>query len=188
MTEWTFEPGHTSAQFRARHMMVTNVRGHFQEVTGEMTFDPDDVSKGSVRAEIDTSSLCSGDQARDEHLTSADFLHAEEYPKIRYEGEEVEEQGCSEFVVHGELTIRGITRAVPLETCFLGIRETGYWDGEADQGPVRRAGFQATAQINRHEFNVDWQNELPGGGFVVGETVWITLDVEALPTSFLENL
>lgn len=187
MKKWLFEPGHSSAEFRARHMMVTNVRGHFKNVTGSLQFDPDEPADGSVRAEIDAGSIWTGDTDRDDHLKHDDFLGVDTYPTITFEGDTVESQGCNELLVHGELTIRDVTREVTLDARYLGKQETSYWADGEDHGPVDRIGFTATTRINRHDFNVSWQSELPGGGVVVGDTVWITLDVEALPATFLQE-
>lgn len=180
MTRWIFEPGHTAAHFRARHMMVTHVRGSFRDVHGEIEFDPGDPTRGSVTATIDVRTLSSGEAARDEHLLAEDFLHASAHPEIRYRGDRVEPLGCNELRVLGELTIRGVTRAAPLDVRYLGSWDTPYWDGAEDRGPVRRLGFEASTVIDRHDFGVSWNSSLDRGGVVVGDLVWITLDVEAL--------
>lgn len=187
MKSWTFEPGHSAASFCARHMMVTHVRGHFNDVTGNLEFDPGHFGDGSVRAEIGTSSVCTGNEPRDEHLRSDDFLAVETYPTMLYEGDVVEPQGCNEFRIPGELTIRGHTKEVPLEMRYLGCHLTPYWEEGENRGPVERIGFRGTAKINRQDFGVSWQSEMPEGGIVVGNTVWITLDIEALPTAFLDR-
>ena len=109
MTRWIFEPGHTAAWFRARHMMVTHVRGGFTGIRGEVDFDPGDPARGSVTAEIDARTLWTGEKARDEHLKSEDFLHVAAHPKIRFRGDRVEPLSCNELRVLGELTLRGVT-------------------------------------------------------------------------------
>jgi polyisoprenoid-binding protein YceI len=188
MTRWIFEPGHTAAWFRARHMMVTHVRGGFTGIRGEIDFDPADPSRGTVSAEIDARTLWTGETDRDAHLKSEDFLHVEAHPTIRYRGDRVEPLGCNDFRVLGELTLRGVTRDVPLEVRYLGSWETPYWDGGEDKGPIRRLGFVATAVIDRHDFGVSWNGELDRGGVVVGSTIWITLDVEALEQGIVPGL
>mgnify|MGYP006277799867 CR=1 FL=1 len=181
MKRWIFEPGHTSAGFSVRHMMVTQVRGQFTDVRGELAFDPDDPARGgSVEARIDASTLWSGEEARDAHLRDEDFLDVENHREIVYRGDRVEPLGCHEYRIRGELTLRGETREVPLEVRYLGIRETPFWQDGEDLGPVRRVGFTATAAIDRRDFGVSWQAPLEGGGVVVGHRVEITLDVEAL--------
>lgn len=188
MTRWIFEPGHTSAEFRARHMMVTNVRGLITGVQGWLEFDPDDPTRGSVEARLDARRLWSGEEARDAHLRAEDFLHVEEHPGITFRGHEVEPLGCHELRVTGELTIRGVTRETSLDARYLGMWSTSYWDGGEDRGPVRRIGFTAKTVIDRHDFGVSWNNTLDRGGVVVGDDVWIRIDVEALEAEFLEGL
>lgn len=188
MKRWIFEPGHSSAGFSVRHMMVTHVRGRFPGVRGELAFDPDGPSGGSVEARIDASSLWSGEEARDAHLRSGDFLDVENHPEITYRGDRVEPLGCQEYRVHGELTLRGVTREVALEARYLGVRETPYWEDGENLGPVRRLGFTATAAIDRQDFGVSWQAPLDGGGVVVGDRVEIRLDVEALEAGVVPGL
>src|SRR5215469_6397898 len=112
MTTWTFEPGHTAAEFRAKHMMVTWVRGHFKNVHGRLQFDPKNPTAASVEAEIDAAGIWTGEPARDDHLRSADFLDAQHFPKILFKSSTVRKAGKNKFDVTGDLTIRGITKEV----------------------------------------------------------------------------
>ena len=180
MASWTFEPGHTAAEFRARHMMVTWVRGHFKDVRGTLQFDPEDPSGSSVEVEIDAAGIWSGEADRDAHLRNADFLDVENHPKITFKGGDVEVRSGHEYTVTGDLTIRGITRKVDLEVSYLGQWPTPWWEGGEDKGPKTRAGFVARTSINRHDFGVSWNAELDRGGLVVGNIVDITIDAEAI--------
>lgn len=180
MARWTFEPGHTAAEFRARHMMVTWVRGHFKNVRGALEFDPERPSESSVEVTIDTAGLWSGEPERDAHLKHADFLDVENHPTITFKGSEVEVHSAHELTVTGELTIRGITRRVTLAVGYLGQWQTPWWEDGVDHGPKTRAGFVATTAIDRRDFEVNWNGELEKGGMVVGHTVEITIDVEAI--------
>lgn len=188
MTRWIFEPGHSAAEFTARHMMVTNVRGHIPDVRGWLEFDPDDPTRGAVEARLDARKLWTGEPDRDAHLKSEDFLHAEEHPEITFRGEDVEHLGCNELRVLGELTIRGVSRPVTLEARYLGQWSTPYWEGGEDKGPVRRIGFVAETTIDRHDFGVSWNSTLDRGGVVVGDEVRLRLDVEALEAGVIEGL
>lgn len=188
MSRWIFEPGHTSAAFTARHMMVAEVRGLITGVTGRLEFDPDDPTRGAAEATLDARRLWTGDDARDEHLKSEDFLHVEEHPEITFRGDRAEPLGCQEFRVTGELTIRGVSRETSLDARYLGSWNTPYWDGGEDKGPVRRLGFTAETLIDRHDFGVSWNGTLDRGGVVVSDDVRIRLDVEALDAAFLEGL
>ena len=180
MAKWFFEPGHTAAEFRARHMMVTWVRGHFKDVHGTMEFDPEDARATSVDVTIDARKIWTGEPDRDAHLKSADFLDVERHPTITFRGGDVELCGANVAKLKGELTIRGVTRPVTLDVEYLGEWQTPWWEGNVDKGPKTRAGFAATTRINRHDFGVSWNGVLDRGGFVVSDDVDITVDAEAI--------
>ncbi len=177
---WTFEPGHTAAEFSVRHMMVTHVRGHFKNVQGSLDFDPATPERARFQAVIDAATLWTGEPARDAHLKSADFLDVEHYPKITFESDRVELVGPKDAKVHGRITIRGVTRPLTLHVDFLGTWLTPWWEDGVDKGPKTRAGFVATGRLNRHDFGVSWNSTLDRGGIVVGDDVAITLDAEAI--------
>lgn len=180
MAKWVFEPGHTAAEFRARHMMVTWVRGHFKRVQGVLEFDPADPARSSVEATINAKEIWTGEPERDAHLRSADFLDVENHPHITFRGNQVELLGDKDYKVTGELTIRGVTRKATLEVQYLGQWQTPWWEGGENKGPKTRAGFVATTKINRHDFGVSWNDTMEKGGIVVSHEVFITLDVEAI--------
>ena len=180
MAKWFFEPGHTAAGFSVRHMMVTFVRGHFKDIHGTLVFDPADPGATSVEVTIEAAGIWTGEAARDAHLRSEDFLDLEKYPKITFAAKQVELAGADEAVLTGELTIRGITRTVPLRVHYLGQWQTPWWEDGVDKGPKTRAGFTATTTINRHDFGVSWNSALERGGVVVGNLVEITIDAEAI--------
>jgi polyisoprenoid-binding protein YceI len=180
MAKWFFEPGHTAAEFCVRHMMVTYVRGHFKNVRGTLFFDPANPSTASVEVTIDAAGIWTGEADRDAHLKCADFLDVEKHPNITFKGKQVEIAGASDAVLTGELTIRGMTRAVLLRVQYLGQWQTPWWEDGVDKGPKTRAGFVATTTINRHDFGVSWNASLDKGGVVVGNMVEITIDAEAI--------
>lgn len=180
MAKWFLEPGHTAAAFCVRHMMVTYVRGHFKNVHGTLEFDEQDPATGSVEVVIDAQGLHTGDAGRDGHLRSADFLDVEHHPEIRYKGRVAQRTGAQDWTVSGELTIRGVTRPAQLAVRYLGRWETPWWEDGKDKGPKTRAGFVATALINRQDFGVSWNSVIDKGGLVVGNEVEITIDAEAI--------
>ncbi|MEX0803464.1 MAG: YceI family protein [Candidatus Binatia bacterium] len=180
MAKWFFEPGHTAAEFSVRHMMVTYVRGHFKNVRGTFFFDPANPGAASVEVTIDAGGLWTGEPERDAHLKSADFLDVEKHSKIIFKGHQAEITGATDAVMTGELTIRGVTRTVPLTVRYLGEWQTPWWEDGVDKGPITRTGFVATTSINRHDFGVSWNASLDRGGIVVGNTVEITIDAEAI--------
>ena len=180
MAKWTFEPGHTAAEFRARHMMVTYVRGHFKNIHGTLEFDPESARNSSVEVRIDARELWTGVKERDDHLRSADFLDVDHHPEITFTGNQVEVKGEHDYAVTGDLTVRGVTRPATLNVSYLGQWETPWWEDGVDKGPRTRAGFLATTQINRQDFGVSWQDIMDRGGIVVGNEVDIAIDVEAV--------
>ncbi|MGQ0802890.1 MAG: YceI family protein [Actinomycetota bacterium] len=131
--------------------------------------------------------MWTGEPVRDAHLRSADFLDVEHHPTIAFKGGCAERTGDISAKAVVELTIRGVTRPLPLDVTYLGQWETPFWEGDENRGTMRRIGFEATTTINRHEFGVSWQDELPGGGVVVSNEVAITLDVEAILLADLER-
>lgn len=180
MAKWTFEPGHTAAVFSVRHMMVTNVRGHFKNVQGKLEFDPKNPGDSSVEVIIDTAGIWTGEKMRDGHLASADFLDVENHPEITFKSNQATLVGAHDFSFTGDLTIRGVTLEATLDVTWLGSWETPWWEGDEDKGPKTRAGFVARTTINRHDFGVSWQGVLEKGGIVVGDMVEITIDAEAI--------
>jgi polyisoprenoid-binding protein YceI len=187
VTRWIFEPGHTEAEFRARHMMVTWVRGLFKDIHGSMEFDWDSCLESTFEGCIDATKIWTGEPDRDEHLRSADFLDVSNHPEMPFEGRFTERVGANALKVEADLTIRGVTKTVPLDAHFLGEWETPFWQGEENRGTMRRVGFEARGRLNRHDFGVSWQDEIPGGGVVVGNHVELVLDVEAIRLDDLEK-
>lgn len=183
MAKWIFEPGHTAAEFCARHMMVTYVRGHFKNVRGTLFFDPANPRAASIEVTIDAAGIWTGEADRDAHLRSADFLDVENHPEITFKGNEVELIGEHDATLTGELTIRGVTRKTALDVRYLGKWQTPWWEGGVDKGPKTRAGFVAATSIDRFDFGVSWNASLEKEGVVVGNTIEITIDAEAI----LEN-
>jgi polyisoprenoid-binding protein YceI len=161
-------------------MMVTYVRGAFKNVHGTLTFDPANPHHSSIEVTIDAKGIWSGEPDRDAHLRHADFLDVDKHPQITFKGNRVEVLGNHDYTVTGNLTIRGVTRQLTLHVTYLGQWETPWWEGGEDKGPKTRAGFVAEAQINRHDFGVSWNAPLDKGGVVVGDTVYIIIDAEAI--------
>lgn len=175
MALWNFEPGHTSATFAVRHLMVTIVRGHYKNIKGTLQFDPADPANSSVEVSMDAASFSTAEKERDDHLRGPDFLDVEKHPTINFRATHVEESGYNNCKVTGELTLRGITRLVTLDAQYFGPVETPFGN--------TRIGFLATTRINREDFGVSWNAPMPERGFVVGKEVEITIDVEAIRAS-----
>ncbi len=180
MLKWTLEPGHSSVEFAARHMMVTFIRGHLKGAEGTIEFDPDRPGTLAVDASVSAAGLWSGDDGRDGHLKNEDFLDVENHPRITFKGGDTVVLGSHDYLLTGELTLRGVTKEVVLAVRFLGTWDTPWWEDGVDKGPKKRAGFEMRTSINRQDFGIAWQGELDGGGVVVGDTVEITIDAEGI--------
>ena len=177
---WTFEPGHTEAGFRARHMMVTWVHGLFKDVHGKLYLDWERPLEATFSGKIDATKLWTGEPDRDAHLRSADFFDVEHHPEIVFAGRLTERTGDTAFKAVADLSIRGITRQVPMHVTHLGQWKTPFWVGEENKGTLTRIGFEAKTRIDRHDFGVSWQDQIPGGGVVVSNEIEVTLDIEAI--------
>jgi len=187
MSTWIFEPGHTEAEFRARHMMVTWVRGLFKDIHGKLELDLDRCLDATFEGEIDATGIWTGEPDRDAHLRAADFLDVENHPRITFAGRFTDRTASTTFKGEVELTLRGVSRTVPLDILYLGEWKTPFWAGEENKGELLRIGFEAKARIDRREFGVSWQDEIPGGGVVVSNEIELVLDVEAILLEDLER-
>jgi polyisoprenoid-binding protein YceI len=186
LPSWTFEPGHTEAGFRARHMMVTWVHGLFKDVHGKLHFDRERPLEATYTGAIDATRLWTGEPDRDAHLRSADFFDVERHPTIAFAGRLTERTGDTAFKSVAELTIRGTTLPVSMDVNYLGQWKTPFWVGDENKGLLTRIGFEARTRIDRHAFGVSWQDRIPGGGVVVSNEIEVTLDIEAILDADLE--
>jgi polyisoprenoid-binding protein YceI len=159
-------------EFAATYLMMTTVKGHFTGVSGTLRLDEADPARSSVVVEIDTASLDTGEARRDTHLRATDFLDVERYPVLTFASTRVEPVETDRFQVYGDLTIRGIARPVVLDTRLKGRGRT--LDG------LEAVAFTAQTEIRRQDFGVQWNQSLESGGVLVGDTVAILLEVQAL--------
>lgn len=171
MAKWNIDNSHSGVNFSVRHMMVTTVRGSFQNFSGTIDFDPANPAAGSVEVTIDANSINTGANDRDNHLRSADFFDVANHPNITFKSTKVEVKDDNAGKIYGDLTIHGVTRQVVLETEFLG-ENTNPWGAKV-------IGFNATTKINREDFGLTWNVALETGGVLVGKEIKIELDVEA---------
>ena len=170
---YTIDPAHSNAQFSVRHMMITNVRGGFRSVTGTIVYDSEKISDSTVEAVIDASTINTGEDQRDAHLKSADFLDAQKYPNITFKSKKVESAGSGELKVTGDLTIHGVTREVVLKV-------EGPTQESKDPYGNLRIGLSATTKIKRSDFGLTWNAVLETGGIAVGDDLKIEIDVSAI--------
>jgi polyisoprenoid-binding protein YceI len=169
-TTWNIDPVHSHAEFKVRHMMISNVKGEFKGVTGTLRHS-EDLTKSGVEVSIDAATVNTGDAQRDAHLKSADFFDVEKFPALTFKSNRVSRNKDGVLTVAGELTIHGVTRYVVFEV-------------EGPSAPMKdpwgntRIGLSATTRINRKDFGLTWNAALETGGILVGDDVTITLDIQ----------
>lgn len=172
-TTWNFDPAHTTAEFKVKHMMITNVKGQFTSVTGVLTLDETDITNSRVEASIEAASINTREADRDTHLKSADFFDVEKFPTLTFASTRVTQKGIGDLEVEGDLTIHGVTRKVVFAV-------EGPTPPGKDPWGNTRLGASATTKINRKDFGLMWNAALETGGILVGDEVRITVDVEAI--------
>ncbi len=170
-TTWNVDPIHSVAEFKVKHMMISNVKGQFTGVSGVLSLDEANLTKSHVEATIDAASINTRDAQRDGHLKSPDFFDVEKFPTLSFKSTRVENAGGGELAVAGDLTIHGVTRNVVFTV-------EGPTPATKDPWGNTRVGLSATTKINRKDFGLTWNAALETGGILVGEEVTLTLDVE----------
>jgi polyisoprenoid-binding protein YceI len=170
-TTWNIDPAHSVAEFRVKHMMISNVKGQFTAVNGVLTLDESDLVNSRVEATIDAASINTREAQRDAHLKSADFFDVEKFPTLSFQSTRISRATEGELAVAGDLSIHGVTRSV----VFIVEGPTA---PAKDPWGNTRVGLSATTRINRKDFGLTWNAALETGGILVGDEVTISLDVE----------
>jgi polyisoprenoid-binding protein YceI len=166
---WNIDPVHSGVSFQIRHF-VSKVRGKFKDLKGTITADPEAWQNGGIDVEITTASISTDNDRRDTHLRSNDFFAADSFPTITFKSTRIERTG-DDAKIHGNLTIRGVTRPVVLDGHFSGLMKSAQGD---------RVGFEATTTVNRTDYGVKWNRAAEGGGAMLGDEVKIEINVEAV--------
>lgn len=170
---WTIDPDHSNIGFKVRHLMVSNVRGSFDKHSGTVEIDDKDITRSKVNISIDTNSINTNVQKRDEHLRSADFFDVAKYPTMTFVSKKVAKAGKDKLKVTGDLTLHGVTKQVVLDVVGPTKESKDPW------GNIRK-GATATTKINRKDFGLVWNAALETGGVTVGDEVTITLEIEMI--------
>jgi len=168
---YVIDPSHSTAGFKVRHLMVSNVRGELSGVSGTVVFDAENPANSKVEAAIDATTLQTRESQRDQHLKSADFFDVEKFPKITFVSKQVAPAGAGEWKIVGDLTIHGVTREVALAV-------EGPTPEVKDPWGNIKIGATATTKVNRKDFGLVWNVALEAGGVLVGDEVAIQLEVE----------
>ncbi|MFH1374393.1 MAG: YceI family protein [bacterium] len=170
--EWQIDAAHSSVSFKVRHMVIAWTQGSFNEFEGTIRYDTNDVKNGTAEMTVRIASINTDNEKRDEHLRSPDFFDNDKYPTMSFRSRKVVPGREGEFQLVGDLTIKDIKREVVFECRSHGSVQ--------DFMGQTRAGFTATATINRNDFGIKWSKKLDAGGLVVGDGVSITLEIEAV--------
>ena len=167
---WQFDPGHTYIGFSGRHLMVATVRGEFEQFSGTVEFDEQDITSSQANIQIEAASVTTHNAQRDEHFRSADFFDVEHYPYIIFKSKSVIMQDAHHGQIVGDLTIRNITREVVLDGEYSGVSQTP-WN-------TYSAGFSLRGKVNRKEWGMKWNMVLAGGGLVASDEITLAIDLE----------
>ncbi len=168
---WNLDPVHSSVTFSAKHMMVATVRGNLQIRDFDLDFDPERPESSTIRVSLDAASINTGQETRDNHLRSPDFLDADQFPTIDFVSTRIEPHG-DDWRIHGDLTVRGVTRPAVLEAEYAG--------SIPNTKGGRSAGFSARTRFNREDFGLTWNVALESGGVMVGKEIKVEIDLEVV--------
>jgi polyisoprenoid-binding protein YceI len=167
---WTIDGAHSEILFSARHMMIATVRGKFAKFEGTIEADEKNPTAARVHVQIDAASIDTGNDQRDTHLRSGDFLNVEQFPQITFKSTKVEQLDDERGRLHGDLTIRDVTRPVVLDVEFAGIAKSPWG--------TTSAGFSASTKLNRKDWGLNWNVALETGGWLVSDEIKVTIDLE----------
>lgn len=164
-TKWAVDPTHSEVGFKVKHMMISTVKGHFENFQVDVEAEDDTFNNADIHVTVDINSINTKNEDRDAHLKSEDFFNAEEYPKMTFKSTSFD---GSKLI--GELSIRDVTKTVELDVDFNGIAEDPYGN--------TKAGFEITGEINRKEFGLSWNAVTEAGNIVVSDTVKLVIDAQ----------
>ena len=167
-TKWAIDPAHSEITFKVKHLMISNVKGEFK--TFQANIDGEDFTKSTISAIIDASSLSTNNNDRDTHLKSPDFFEIEKYPEITFVSTSIKKVDDDEFKLVGDLTIKGTTKEITLDTEFGGFMKDPYGN--------EKAGFSINGKLNRKDFGLNWNAALEAGGVMVGNEIKINAEVQ----------
>lgn len=169
-TTWNLDTSHSEIQFKVRHMMITNVTGHFEKFNATVETEGDDFSTAKIHFTADVDSISTKNEQRDGHLKSEDFFDAANHPQLIFEGTKLEKISDEDYKLHGNLTIRNTTKPITLDVEYGGTVK--------DPWGMTRAGFSVEGKINRKEYGLHWSAVTEAGGLVVSDDVKLIATVE----------
>lgn len=170
MTTWKIDPAHSEVNFKVKHLVVSTVRGHFDNFNATIETSKEDFSDAIIKFEADVNSINTNNEQRDTHLKSADFFDAENHPKMTFESTSIKKLSDNEIEVNGKLTLRGVTKEITLNVIYNGV-VSGF-------GDVKVAGFEISTKLNRFDYGLQWNALTEAGGVVVSNEVKIEIQAE----------
>lgn len=171
-TTWKFDKAHSQVKFNVTHLVISEVTGYFRTFDGTVKTEGNDFSTAQIEFTIDTKSIDTDNEKRDNHLRSDDFFNAEKYPQMKFKSKSMKKVGDNEYKLIGDLTIRDVTKEVELDVVYGGVVNDGYGN--------TKAGFKVTGTIDRFDYNLNWNALLEAGGAVVGSDVEMVCNVQLI--------
>ncbi|MCJ7841021.1 YceI family protein [Lederbergia sp. NSJ-179] len=172
ISKWAVDTAHSSVEFSVRHMMVSKVKGAFNQFSAEVEADANDLTTAKISFEIDVSSIDTNNDDRDKHLRSADFFDVENYPKLTFLSTKVEKKRGNQYALTGDVSLHGVTKPETFNVTFEGLAKDPMSGAE-------KAGFSVEGSLKRSEYGLTWNAPLETGGVLVSDEVKITLDIQA---------
>ena len=177
--KWKIDPQHTDITFTVRHMMISNVRGRFEELEGTVDFNPDNPEKSNVDVKIKADSINTREERRDQHLMSTDFLNVEKYPYLHFQSKRIEVSNDKHGKIYGDLTISEETHEVVLDVTYNGMVKSPFG--------TTAAGFSARTILKRKNWDLTWNVALETGGVLVGDEIKVNIDIEIVKEAEAES-
>ena len=174
-TTWTMDKAHTKVGFSITHMVITSVEGFFKDYDAKITSKDDDFSTAGIDFTINTNSIFTDNERRDNHLRSDDFFNAEKYPQLIFKSKLIKKVGEDKYKLVGDFTIRDVTKEIELDVKLNGIIKDGFGN--------TRAGFKITGEVNRFDYNLKWSKTIETGGLIAGKEVELIINLEILRKS-----
>jgi len=172
LTKWALDPTHSNVDFSIRHMMISKVKGTFRSFEASIEADPQDLTTANISFSIDVSSVDTNNADRDNHLRTADFFDVENYPKLTFVAKSIVKTDDGEYNVTGDVTLHGVTRSETFAVTYEGTGKDP-WGNE-------KVGFSATGNLKRSDYGLTWNAALETGGFLVGDDVKVSLELQAV--------
>ena len=174
-TTWTVDKAHSKVGFSITHMVITSVEGFFKDYDAKITTKDDDFSTAQIDFIINTNSIFTDNERRDNHLRSDDFFNAEKYPQMMFKSKSIKKVGKDKYKLVGDFTIRDVTKEIELDVKLNGIIKDGFGN--------TRAGFKITGEVNRFDYNLKWSKTIETGGLIAGKEVEMIINLEILRKS-----